>query len=938
MSKKFLLVSIMLMFMSLICLGQSATTGAIKGVVTDADGMELPGILITLTSPSLVVEKMTVLSNESGMYRFIGLAPGIYMISYELKGMNTVERKGIKISIGIATKIDMKMSLKTLEEKITVIGQAPTVDTQTTTKSTTMDKNYLELIPSLRSIDSYFNLTPGVTGGSAHGGSVRDTSYNLDGLNLSDPTSGEQGVFFGMDIMEEVAVSSGGLSAEYGGTRGTTLNVVTKSGGNKLSGTASIYYRGEGLQSDNTEGTILEGRKSGFKSEIEPGVTLGGPVIKDKLWFFGNMSYNKNETYVTGFPIDKDTETLITNEKYYPYIKFTFQPNQANKFTLSYNYSNSTSDNFGANNMSTEAHTTNYSTPTHVANLQWMRQFNSNIYMNVKVGGFLGRVDFEAKNSGPQIQDYADGLSTFDGTPGYSDLYKSNRYQFNIDTTVFVDNFAGSHEIKFGAEAMYAEVINQKVMTGPSDGNGFNLAWQNNLFGDPYIGIFIAPVDSQTDMFSSGLFVNDTWNVNKQLTINLGVRLDYQVAIIPPQGTVTGKGDFGFAGYPDITYDRTVSSSLTDLKWTNISPRLSFVYDLTGNGKTLIKGSFARYASANLSSYFFRLNPNGIMYYVGYLDENLNNVYTAGIEAPKPGVLGWKDHKLTAPYMDELTIGIDKELFEDWSLSLRYIRKWDRNLVEDADINTLNIDKMMDTGELEWTNYFPVTTIDPYNGETVTFYDIINPFLSNDVALVNPPGAKRDYDSVEIILNKRYSNGWMINASYVWAKSRGLIGTGAFGSSTVTYLYDNPNFHINAEGRFPLERRHQFKLSGVVRGPWGINLGGNFSYMSGGRYTRTINNNDIGFELDAGYGDETIYAESMGSQGLPDLMLIDLKIEKSIKLGAVNFRAFVDVFNLLNSNTEIGVNERSSSSVLEYQAVTALQNPRIIRFGAKIEF
>jgi len=232
----------------------------------------------------------------------------------------------------------------------------------------------------------------------------------------------------------------------------------------------------------------------------------------------------------------------------------------------------------------------------------------------------------------------------------------------------------------------------------------------------------------------------------------------------------------------------------------------------------------------------------------------------------------------------------------------------------------------------------PVDTVDPHTGQTITFYDILNPFFSNDVALVNPPGAKRDYDGVEIMVNKRYSNGWMLNASYVWAKSRGLIGTGAFGSSSVTYLYDNPNFHINAEGRFPLERRHQFKLNGLVRGPWGVNLGANITYMSGSRYTRTVNNNDIGLMIDEGYGDETIYAEPMGSQGYPGLMTIDLKVEKSLTLGSINFSVFVDAFNLLNSNTKIEVNSRSSSSIFEYQQVTALQNPRIIRFGAKLKF
>ncbi len=932
--KKFLLVSMILMFVSLISFAQSGTTGAIKGTVVGADGEALPGIFITLTSPNLVVKKMTTLTNENGSYRFIGLAPGLYKLTYELEGMNTAIREGIKTSIGSTSKINITMNLKTLTESIVVTGKAPTVDTQTTTKSANMDLNFLELVPALRTLGSYFNFTPGVTGGTAHGGSVRDTSYNLDGLNLSDPVVGTQGVFFGLDIMEEISVSSGGLSAEYGQTRGATLNVVSKSGGNNFSGTASVYYRHESLQSDNTTGTPLEGNKSGYKYELEPGVTLGGPVIKDKLWFFTNFSWNQREQFVSGYPYDQEIEVPADDKRPYPYLKFTFQPNQNNKFTLSYNFSDIQRNHRGASKYELEATTRKQTTPTHVGNFHWMRQFGSNMYMNFKIGGYYSLFDLDTKNNETRFNEYSTGLNT--GSAGYSDHNARHRLQTNLDTTFFVDDLAGSHEIKVGAEMMYVWEGRDLIFAGTPDGNGFNRYTQVDYYGSPYYAVFYAPYSTKTNMMNSALFFNDTWNVTSNLTLNLGLRFEHQIGIIPEQGAEPAVGNFGFIGYSNYEWDRTVTSSETVMTWNTLSPRVSFIYDIGSNGKTLVKASYARYASGNLTQYFSGMNPNGFLSYYGPLYSDGSFAYPWSIGLPTANVLGWKDHDVKAPYMDEITVGFEKELFEDWSVSFRYIKKWDRDLLEDADITGLDMDALMDDGELIWTNWTQVTVTDPYDNSTQTFWQQKDPTIPSEYALVNPPGAKRDYDGVEVVVNKRYSNGWSINASYVYSNSRGTVGTSFSASSSVSSLYDNPNAHINAEGRFGLERRHQFKFTGVMRGPWGLNFGTYFRYMSGNRYTRSINSKDLG--LDLSQGDASINAEKLGSQGLPDFMALDLKIQKEVKLGPINVSIFVDIFNVLNNNKATGVYTSSSHPTLIYQEMTSIQAPRIFRVGAKIAF
>lgn len=935
MVKKLSLFFVAALFLVSVCFAQSGTTGALKGTVTDPDGSNLPGITVVLKSPALVVSQMTTVTNADGVYRFPALPPGSYEVTFELEGMNTLKREGIVVSLGKTATVDVQMELKTQTETIVVSGKAPTVDRQTTTKTANMDIQFLEYIPALRTLGSYLNFTPGATSDSIHGGSVRDTSYNLDGLNLADPVVGTQGVFFGLDIMEEISVETGGLSAEYGQARGAVLNVVSKSGGNKFSGSASVYYRHESLQSDNTTGTPLEGESSGYKFELEPGITLGGPIAKDKVWFFLNLSLNTREVITPGYPYDQPTEVPEDDFRPYPYIKFTYQPNQANKFVFSYNYSDIIRHHRGGSRYRMEISTREQVTPTHVFNLHWTRSFGSNFFMNFKVGGYYSEFDLLTKTDQHSTYDYVTALYT--GNYGFADYNQRHRFQFNTDGTVFIDDLAGSHELKFGGELLYAWSGRQLEFSNKEDGHGFQMYRLYDYYG-PYSAVWYAPYDVNEEMMNLALFFQDNWSISNNLTLNIGLRFEHQIGYIPKQGASPVTGDFGFIGYPQYTWDRSVNERLTAMTWTTLSPRLSLIYDILSDGTTLFKASYARYYMANLTQWFTGLNPNGWLNYSGYTDSydgTVPSYWVTGIGTPNPNTLGWGDHDLVAPYMDEVTIGIERELFEDWSVSLRYIKKWDRKLLEDAAINELDMDALMDDGELVWTNWEQVTATDPFDGQTVTFWSQMNVYPS-DYATVNPPGAKRDYDGVEVVLNKRYSNGWQLNVSYVLQNSRGLIGTDFGDSWGGAGYYDSPNSHINAEGRFPLERRHQFKLTGMVKGPWGINLGAYFRFLSGQRYTRYVRSQDLGLSL--GQGPTSVRAEQRGSRGYPDLAILDLKVEKAFKVGPVNIRAFVDIFNVLNGNKATGVTTTSGHPTLVFEEMTDIQNPRIFRLGAKIEF
>ncbi len=940
MSKKAFFMTAILLIAGL-AFAQTTQTGNIVGRVLSPEGEGLPGVSVTLTSPAMIIPSMSAITGERGAFRFMALAPGDYQITFELSGMKTVIRKGVKVEVARTATLDITMEIKSLEENITVIGQSPTIDKQRTARPANLDKMFLQSIPAPRNLGTYVNMAPGISDTSAYGSSTMDNSYLLDGVNLVDAATGTQSVGFGLDIMEEIAIQAGGLSAEYGSVRGAMINVVTKSGGNKFSGSGSFYFNQETLKSVNTHGTPLAGSKSGNKMEIEPVFTLGGPLIKDKLWFFMNASFIQTEAFVAGYPAgvapgnEKPFKTMLP----YPYFKLSFQPGANDKFMLSYNYSDRITDDRGASKFSAESVTIKQTSPSHVLNAQWTKFFGSNFFANMRYGMVLYQLLLNAKGSDPQWTDNNTSISTGNAWRNH-DLYTRNRFQFNTDATAFIDNLAGTHELKFGGEIQYAHTTwDIYGVSDPVTGGCYN-----NFYGNDYYSALILKgggfnrIDNVVDYAG---FVQDNWSITRNLNLSLGLRLEYNSVVYPAQNTA--EGPIEFLGK---TYNRSIPETKTMFKWLDLAPRVGLIYDLFSDGKTLFKASWSRYILPNQVGWINLAHPNGWFGYYQYL--NADGSARPGVVSlwAMPGgyqnggaQIGYKDYDLKAGYTDELAIGLEKELFADFSIGARYIRKWDRNQPNMVDAAQIDIDKLMSTGELDWSkNWTSKTVVDPYNGQTLTYYEKIN-LTATEIYIVNPPGLNRDYDGFEITVNKRYSKGWALNLSYVYAKSRGLLTTTRADESlggAVGGFFQSPNAHTNALGTLPLERRHQVKLEGLVKGPLGINLSGYFRYLSGLPTTRTTSNNYLGLSLKQNV---TIYAEERGHTFLPPALQLDLRLEKTFRIKPLNIAVFADCFNLFNRGVATGIWTNSSNlTTYKYLQMTAINDPRIFQLGARIEF
>ncbi len=938
MSKKLIYLCLIVGLFPTISFSQLGQTGAIKGTVTFEDGGPLPGVSVVLSSPALVIGKMITSTNEVGQYRFLNLPPGKYELTFEMEGMISVVRKDIVVSANVTVTVDVQLKPTKIEESIVVTGQAPTLDRQSVSKTTTMDKELIESLPVVRSFMTFFNMTPGVSEGSAQGAGVRDNSFNLDGIQINDPVVGTSpGNIFSLDIMEEVSVQTSGVSAEFGSVKGGVLNIVTKSGGNRFSGSANAYYNHEKWRADNTKGTPLEGKTSGPKFEMEPGINFGGPIIKDKLWFFLNASTYRSKSYVAGFPYDKPSETPIENNILFPYLKLTFQPNQDNKFVLGFDHSFNYLDNRGASKYATEDTTWEQKYPVYVVSVIWTHIFSKNLYANLKLGASRTELNLYDKKKVGYIEESSNWLQS--GSYGWDDLNPRTRLQMNVDATLFLDDFAGNHEMKFGIQGNFLEGRRKVIPYGPRDSLGMSRLFTYIWEGVPYYACWGAGHDRIDRGLNAGIFFNDSWNPTKRLTVNIGLRFDYNRNFFPAGkggiGDVPIKGSYAHIGYPELAYNLEIEKTIKAFEWKNISPRLGLVYDLTGDGKTLIKTSFGRYLQDNYTTISFEIHPINWLWYEAYTDEHGNPTWITYTYVPGVDIkVGYKDNKLKAPQTYEYTLGLERELFEDWVSSLRFVIRRERDLIETVDATTVDMDALMEKGELIFSNNWKkVEVVDPFDGRSVTFYQLVR-YVPREEYMVNPPDLKRDHKGFEVSLKKRFSKGWSLDLSYVFHSTKGMLGTSFWQTEGRTSLYDNPNAHVNAYGHVDLERKHQFKLSGVVKGPFGINLSGYFRYLSGVPYTRTVNSKDLGLPFS-----ETVFAEPRGSRRLPSLAILDLRLEKELKAGeGIGFKVFGDVFNVLNGNKATGVVTRSSSPKLKFGEMTSIQDPRVIRLGAKVDF
>lgn len=929
--KKFPILLILILIISSFSFSQSKETGAIQGTIVDNTGVPLPGVTVTIES---TFGKKSVITDTRGVFRFPAIPPAMYTLAAELSGFVTVKRENIRLHANITLTVDITMEPAKIAEEVTVVAEAPVVDIKSSAPAANvvLTDELLRNIPNNQFMVGIITLAPGVSGYNAFGGAGSSANvYAVDGVDVSDPEGGTPWVFMDYQTIEEAQVIGIGLPAEFGGFTGAILNTVTKSGSNKLESYNEILYQNENWAADNTKKIKdedwyvawyqkIENVKTPPKDRlIDANIHLGGPFIKDKLWYFGGVQYYRPYHWYTGFPEPRDYRQPRA------FFKTSYQATETNKFSLSVEH-----DQYGginripwgaafAANTSPEATVTQIS-PEWYWNATWTKVFGPKTFLDAKFAGFWGYYYLEPR-SGRDKNSHID-LADFSFTKNSPYWYMADRIrrQLNVNLSHYADEFIkGSHDFKFGMEIERNYNRSRYAYTGKNN----MVYW--DYYGEPYLAYQWEGYDQRIGMTRYTFFGQDSWAFSKRLNINAGLRYDIIRESILDEANDTFFPKNSQAGFGDKK-PRGTKYVDTVYKPTNFAPRIGFSFDILGDRKNVLKAHWGKYYESMFAATIMRMDPR----YADYI-----NYYWDGAEwvefyrSPLSENIYDIDKDIKHPYMEEFTVGFERELFRDASIGFTYIdRKW-KNIIGAVNIK----------GE-----YALTTTLDvgpdniPGTGDdgTVTVYNQLNP--GEDFYLITNPkkGMKnvyidpyRSYKGYDFRFNKRFSNRWQMLFSYVFVDNKANINNTWSTNTGWTGLFTDPNNQINTEGKAEYVPKHILKLYGTVILPLDLNLTVSYQYNSGYYYTRLFRTKRLG------QGNLWINAEPMGSRKYDAINNLDLRLEKTFNMANGKLGFIADIFNVFNSNT---VTSRYNRTGTSFNKIREIVTPRALRLGIRYFF
>jgi hypothetical protein len=946
-----------------------ANGGNIYGTVSDASGAVLPGVTVTLASGFIAARSAT--SGPMGEFRFLNLDPGSYKLSISLSGFASIDREVI-VTTGQNVNLSFSMNPAQLEEKVTVTAETPVVDTKRVGTATTMSKEELAQVPQSRDPWAVLKTVPGVlvdrvnvagnesgqqSGFAGKGSQAADTMWNLDGVVITDTTSGgASSSYFDFDAFDEINVTTGGGDLKVQ-TGGLGINFVTKRGTNAYHASLRGFMSNHKLQSNNTPSSLLGDARLGGNDEANHtdqiwdwGAEVSGPIVKDKLWFWG--SYGKNDIRIARLTQTKD-KTLLKNWN----AKLNWQagPNDM----VSVFWFNGAKEKFGRSpgQASTEADSflwnqgnfypeQNCGVPCGMHGLwkaEWNHTFNSNFFITTKYAYYGWGYGFD-----PRGGDDKDGGIDLFGDAAYGSWFKfTARKPWHIaqlDGSYFQNATGGQHEFKFGFS--YRRNPNKTTTTW----SGSQIV-ANQLEAD---GSGVAKVYRQRNVEFLGenlaAYVGDTFTRGR-LTVNAGVRWDEQKSKNNPS---TAQANPTFPNLlPTLSYDGNGPT----IDWKDISPRVSLSYALDANRKSVLRASYARYAGQLNPFEVTSASPVGGYYtYLAYkwVDRNGDHFaqrdeillgdgvqYANNVDPRNPSsasAVNTIDPNYHANKDDEVVVGIDHELAPNFGVGVAYtwhrvgdLPSWNPRIgLTEADYSVANV---ANQGPYSATTFAP-------NG------DLIDAFAGGRV-LTNRPNYHTGYSGFELTAFKRLSNKWMFRAALSWMDWKEYYdGPGAVQNPTRTDttaggtlsgpIVDGgqvaPRSGGSGKGDIFYNGKWQVTANALYQLPAGFELAASLLGRQG--YTRPLV-----FRLGAG-GDgnvRVLATPNIDDNRYDPVWDFDFRLAKNLKVGGDHsLNISLDLFNAFNNNVTLAAGRQINSGTLG--AINEVLSPRILRVGLRYQF
>jgi hypothetical protein len=937
--------------------------GSIEGVIKDSSGAVLPGATVEARTNTGVV--LTATTDSDGIYRFPSLLPGTYEITATLQGFSPKKQADIPVNLGQVKKVDLSLALANVSESVQVTAESPLVDITQSTRATAIRGDRIELLPHGRDFTSLVTQAPGANmetksgnGIMIDGSTAAENRYVVDGMETTDIVKGTSAKNVLVDFVDEVQVKSSGYPAEYGGSTGGVINVITKSGTNKWSGSLLAYAQGSGTTAANNPSlrlTLSDSNVSEYivypedeVKRIEPGGSVGGPLVSNKAWFFVGYQPALTTTKRTVDPTSSHNPTAATiSRTQKPQVQYltaneTMQLGSKLRTRVAFNNSYSKSTGQLPSQNGTDNPTTNYEKGNRAPN--WAISGTADYVVSQKLLLGFRAGDFQTDSHDFNVPDavkFVFGSSNINmpGVPAslqhgsaFTNVLSNNaitkdlqqRKYVQADATLYLHG-GGSHQVKGGVQVdLRSEDINsgnlKQILTlnwGQStlDPNGntvtgpFGYYQVTSNAASPRQG-FITQGDVKSNVF--GMFVQDNWSVNNRLTVNLGIRTEQEK--VPaytndPASNRIGPNpiEFGFG--------------------EKVAPRAGVAYDIKGDGRWKAYGSWGifydifkldvgqgSFGGAKWIEWYFTLdNPNyeslnasencppacsGTFITKQDLRQtsldpvsNTPAAYASGVQT------GMKPMR-----SQEAAFGLEHQLSAVSSISMRYVHKQLDRGIEDTGAIDANTDDE------------PYIIGNPGEGPTGTFNLVGGRavYAGSAGAYANPK-PKRNYDGVEFAFDKRFAKRWSMHASYLWSRDHGNYpglaeSDEATGSAAgrvdpnVGRQFDYPIMQFSGDGKplygvLPTDRTHQLKGQFLYQLPFGTTVGFNQYVARGIPISRAI-------AVIAGHN-YPLYYKGRGSDGrTPVFSQSDLYVQHQFKLpGGTAFQLNANILNLFDQRT-----------------------------------